>query len=201
MEEQGQARDDGRGRKRKLPRVALAGGLLLLVAGAAIAALLLSGSSNGQQVGERPSWVAHNQQQALYTAGVSSAWPEFRNDKRVGDYMESAWHDGVNWGTRFVVDARSSNGAHSPMETALLLRAHAQRLPRYEELGLKKVTLRGNSAVRWAFNIAGRPRLDYFFEECDVSFVTRGTSPPGTFRNFADDFRGLSYSVEARCND
>jgi hypothetical protein len=200
LEEDKQAGDGGRRHEIRPSRPALIAGAVVLVAAVAVAAVLLSGSSSGT-VGERPSWVAHNRRQAQYTAGVSSGWPQYEDDKAVGSYLESAWHDPATWATRYVIDSTRSDRAGSPMAAAQLARVQTYELPGYRERGLKGIRLRGHPAVRWAYDVAREPRVDYFFEECGTHFVARGSSPPGTYRNFAEDFHGMSYSIEANCGE
>jgi hypothetical protein len=195
-----QADGDSMGHRRRWVWIAFAGGSLVLLAVIAVGVLLHSGSDD-PTLGDRPSWVAHNRHQAQYTAGIASAWPQYESDKPVGAYLESAWHDPETWQTTFEVDSRHSDKTGSPMATAQLARVEARQVPSFRERGLEGVRLRGHPAVRWTYDIAGKPHVSYFFEECGTSIVTRGSSPPKTLGNFTEDFRGMSFSIEVRCGE
>jgi hypothetical protein len=186
------------GRRRRRARVG--GGLVgVLVIG--IAALLLTGGSDETAAVDPAIAAQQNYHQAQYAAGVSSGWPQDASDRRVGHYLESAWHDPASSATTFVIDSRSSEDAGSPIAAAELARVQTRELPGYRERGLKRIRLAGRPAVRWAFDVGGEARLEYFFEECGVSFVVRGSTPPVAWEALSGFFRGMATVITANCED
>ena len=180
----------------------LAGGLLVVLAGIAVVALALSsGSDDSPTPAKTPSQVPPNRHQAQYDANIQSSWPQYKSDKPVGAYLESAWHDPASWATVFMVDSRHSDKAGSPMAAAQLARLEARQEPSFKERDLEMVKMRGLPIVRWTYAVGGKPYVNYFFEECGTHFVTTGWSPAGTRGNFTEDFYYMTNSVEATCGD
>jgi len=194
--------DNGTAKRRKRPVwIALTGGLILVLAGVAVAVLALSSGSDTDALRKLPSQAPPDIHQAQYDASISSSWPQYRDDKPVGAYLESAWHDPATWATAFMVDSRHSDTAGSPMAAAQLARLEARQEPSFKERDLEVVKLRGLPTVRWTYAVGGKPYVNYFFEECGTHFVTTGWSPAGTRGNFTEDFYYMTSSVEATCDD
>jgi hypothetical protein len=180
----------------------LAGGALVILLGIAVGVLLLTGGSDDDAPAVDPAITAQqNYHQAEYDAGVSSGWPQDASDRRVGSYLESAWHDPASSITTFVIDSRPSDQANSPMATAELARVQVNQLKDYRERGLKRIRLRGNPAVRWAFDVGGEARLEYFFEECGTGFVVRGSTPAVAWEALSEFFRGMAAVITANCDE
>lgn len=189
---------EGRGARRRL---VLIGTAVALVAAIAVVAILLGGGSDGSSPAVDPAITKQqNYHQAQYAAGVSSGWPQDASDQHVGGYLESAWHDPASTETTFVIDSRDAGEAGPPMVSAELARLQTQHLPKYRERGRSWVRLRGQPAIRWAYDVAGEAHLDYFFEECDTSFVVRGTTPPVAWDALAPFFRGMATVITANCD-
>jgi hypothetical protein len=193
--------DQGESTGTKHRRLALIGGAVALVVAIAVAAVLLSGGSDDDAPAVNPAITKQqNYHLAQYDAGVSSGWPQDASDEHVGGYLESAWHDPASTEVTFVIDSRDAAEAGPPMAAAELSRALAQYLPDYSERGMKWIRLGGRPAVRWAYNVAGEARLDYFFEECDTSLVVRGSTPPVAWEALAPFFRGMATVITANCD-
>jgi hypothetical protein len=194
----------GGAEKRRARRtwILLTCGLLVLLAAVAVVALALSGGSDDSSDPRKtPAKVAANVHQAQYDISMSSSWPQYKDDKPVGAYLESAWHDPASWAAAFMVDSRHSDTAGLPMAAAQLARLEARQEPSFEERGLEVVKMRGIPVVRWTYAAGGKPYVNYFFEECGTHFVTTGWSPAGTRGNFTEDFYYMTNSVEATCNE
>ena len=197
-----QAGGDAEKRRTRRTWVLLTGGLLVLLAAVAVVALALSGGSDDSSAPRKiPAKVPPNVHQTQYDISVFSSWPQYKDDKPVGAYLESAWHDPATWATAFMVDSRHSDKVGSPMAAAQLARLEARQEPSFKERGLEVVRLRGLPTVRWTYDVGGKPHVSYFFEECGTHFVTAGWSPPGTLGNFTEDFYFMTTSVEATCSD
>jgi hypothetical protein len=180
--------------------VLLTSGLLVVLAAIAVVALALSGGSDNSSTPRKtPAKVPPNVHQAQYDISMSSSWPQYEDDKPVGAYLESAWHDPASWATAFMVDSRHSDTAGSPMAAAQLARLEARQEPSFKERDLEMLKLRGLPTVRWTYAVGGKPYVNYFFEECGTHFVTTGWSPAGTRGNFTEDFYFMTSSVEASC--
>lgn len=173
---------------------------MLLVA-IAIAVSALSGDSGDDTPAVNPEIAKQqNYHQAQYATGVSSGWPQTEDDRHVGGYLESSWHDPASVETTFVVDSRNSSESGPPLAAAELARAQAQYLPHYRERGRKWVRLGGRPALRWAYDVAGEAHLDYFLEECDIGLLIRGTTPPVAWEALAPFFRGMAAVTTANCD-
>jgi hypothetical protein len=176
------------------------GGLLVLVAIAA-AALLLTDDSDQDPPAINPALIEQqNYHQTQYAAGVSTSWPQDSNDKRVGGYLESAWHDPASEEVVYVIDSISSEESGTPIATAQVSRIHARQMPDYKEHGMKRVKIRDTPAVRWKYYAGGRSWVEYYFEECGVNMVVRGSSPLPSLENFAEFYRGMTFTITANCD-
>jgi hypothetical protein len=191
--------EEGSSRRRQAAIVA--GVLVLLVLIVSAILLLTSGSGGDAPVVDPVIAAQQNYHQAQYAAGVSSGWPQDESDRRVGGYLESAWHDPASTVTTFVIDSRASDEMGSPMAAAELARLQSRYLPHYKERGMKAIRLAGRPAVRWAFNAAGLAHLYYFFEECGISFVVRGSTPAVAWEALSGFFRGMATVITANCEE
>lgn len=191
-----QAEDQGAKGHRSL----LIGGAIALVAVIAVAAVLLTGGSDDDNPSVDPAITEQqNYHQEEYAAGVSSGWPQTKDDQHVGGYLESSWHDPASVDTTFVIDSRDAGESGTPTAASELARVQVQHLPRFRERGRKWIRLSGKPAIRWAYDVAGEAHLDYFFEECDTGFIVRGTTPPVAWEALAPFFRGMATVITANC--
>jgi hypothetical protein len=178
-------------------------GSLALVAGLA-AALIFSGCGGGgsdQATAEaRPKSVPPHFYQARYDVIIYNGWPQYESDKRVGNYLESAWHDGGNEAVDILIDSRASDGTGSPMASAELARLQAERLPGYQARTFKKTMIGTQPAVRLGFVAAGKGYFDYFFERCGTSFIARGWMPPSEFASYTGSVHAMASSIKVVCD-
>jgi hypothetical protein len=188
------------GKGARTSRLVLAGGALALVVAIAVTTILLTGSSDDAPAVDPVIAKQQNYHQAQYAIGVSSGWPQDKSDQRIGGYLESAWHDPASTATTLVVDSRDTSETGPPMAVAELARVQAQYLPHYRERGRRWIRLRGKPAVRWAYNVDGEAILEYFFEECDTSFIVRGFTPPVAWEALAPFYRGMATVITANCD-
>jgi hypothetical protein len=165
----------------------VAGGVVLIAIGAAAALVLSSGGSAGPA---RP---------ARYDIQINNGWPQKENEKRVGGYLESAWHDPV--GPTIAIDSRLDESG-SPMANAELARLQAYQLPGYRERGLKRIKLGHQPAVQWAFDTSkDEGGAEFFFEKCGTSFIVRGSMGTTSFEAYADAFREMASTIKVNCNE
>ncbi len=178
----------------------IAGVLVVLEVFAAAAVLLIGDSDDRPSVD--PSVATHqNYHQARYAAGVSGGWRQDSSDRRVGDYLESSWHYPANREAAFTIYSRLADGTASPAVAADLARVQTDKLPGYRERGLKEVELRGNPAVRWTFGLPGAIYVEYFFEECGISFVARGSTTPSLWSELSTLIHEMAPLITANCDE
>jgi hypothetical protein len=178
----------------------LIGGGIALVAAIAAVVVLTSRSSDNTPTIDPVITKQQNYHQAQYAAGVSSGWPQDSSDQRVGKYLESSWHDPVSTTIQYIIDSASAEEGASPMALAELARAQARELKDYRERGLQWSRLRGIPVVRWAYDAAGLSRIEFFFEECGIDIVARGSMAKPSFESFADFYRGMASTITAKCD-
>jgi hypothetical protein len=172
----------------------------VLLAAVAVAVLLLAGGSGDEAPPVDPAIAAQqNYHQAQYDAGVSVGWPQGVSDRRVGRYLESAWHDGPV--ITYFIDSRASDETSSPLANAELARMQARHLPGYRERGMREIVLWTHPSVRLAYDVAGEAYVEYFFEECDTSFVVRGSMPPESWPPITEFMRGQAETITATCDE
>jgi hypothetical protein len=137
-----------------------------------------------------------------HSAPVTANFHELRkSDKPTGDYLESAWHDPATSAITLQIDSRASDSTGSPIADAELARVQVKRLPGYRERGFKKVTIGGHPAIRWAFDLSGKGRVDYFFAECGTSFTVLGESPPPAFAALSESFQEMAGTIKPVCSE
>jgi hypothetical protein len=125
-------------------------------------------------------------------------WPQVKKEEKVGGYIENAWRDPES--PIIAVDTRAaSDDVGSPMANADLARIQTSELPGYKERGFKRVKLGSRSAVSFAFDSAAeRAGIDFFFEECGISFVVRGTMGQYGFEVIAPSIREMAESIKVK---
>jgi hypothetical protein len=175
-----------------------------LVAGL-LAALILSGcggGESGQATAEpRPKSVPPLYHQAHYDVTIFNGWPQDASDRRTGSYLESAWHDPVSSRITFLVDSGATADTGTPIANAELARRQAEQSSDYRERGFKKIMLGGHPAIRWAFDLSGEGRVDYFFAECGTGIRVRGSTLPVSFEALAESFQTMASTIKVVCNE
>lgn len=183
--------------------IALAAVFPALLAGLA-AALILAGCGGGgsdQATAQpRPKSVPPFFHQAHYDVRIYTGWPQDESDKKVGSYLESAWHDPAGSIADILIDSRESADTGSPIANAELARVQAEQLPGYREHDFKKVMLGAQPAVRWAYDLSGKERLDYFFERCGTSFIVRGSFPPTSLAIYPPSIQTMASAIKVVCD-
>jgi hypothetical protein len=180
------------GRKGRRRKGIVAVAALALIAIGAAAALALSACGSSTEAATRP---------ARYDVTIHNGWPQIADEKEVGGFLESAWRDPV--GPIIAINTRLSDETGSPMANAELARIQTSKLPDYRERGLKRTSLfDGRPAVSWGFDISKEEsRFELFFEECDTSFIVRGSMATIGFEAFAYAFREMASSIKAHCDE
>ena len=183
-----------------LGKMALIGGSLTFIVVLAAAMLLGCGSSDSAPEIDPVITKQQNHHQKQYDAGVSSGWPQDSSDQRVGNYLESSWHDPAGTKIKYIVDSVSAEEAAKPMVLAELARAQARELKDYRERGFEWVRLRGIPVLRWTYDAAGLGRIEFFFEECGIDIVARGSMAKVSFESFAEFYEGMASTITAKCD-
>jgi hypothetical protein len=139
-------------------------------------------------------------QPATYKVTVSEAWPKVVDEKEVDGYIESAWRDPV--GPTVTINTRLASETGSPMANAQLARLQTSKLPGYHERGMKWVKVGGRPVVHWAFDMPEEEaRIEYFFEECETTFILRGTTNLFGFEAYSEDYRAYTASIKPECDE
>lgn len=178
-------------------------GSLALIAGLTAGAAAVSGCGGGgsEEATARPKSTPPHYHQAEYDVEIFNRWPQDESDKRTGSYLESVWHDPASSVTTLQIDSRASDGTGPPIANAELTRIQAKHLPGYRERGFKKITLGGHPAIRWAFDLSGEGRVDYFFAECGTSFTVLGATPPQAFAALSESFQEMAGTIKPLCSE
>jgi hypothetical protein len=180
-------------------RLTIVAGTLVTVAVIIGAIVLLTGDSSDDPDTNTAAQY-QNYHQAQFAAAITNSWPENPSDRRVGNYLESSWSYPLNPAATFTVYSRTSDETGSPAATAELARIQVDKLPSYQERGLKRFRLRENPAVRWNFDLSGATYVEYFFEECGIGLVVRASAPtPDIWRELSSSFDEMATSITANC--
>lgn len=133
-----------------------------------------------------------------YSIGIIGDWPQVKKEEKVGAYIESAWRDPES--PIIAVDTRAiSDETGSPMANADLARIQTSELPGYKERGVGRIKLGSRPAVKFAYDTAAeRAGIDFFFEECGISFVVRGTMGQYGFEALAPSIRDMAESIKVK---
>lgn len=135
---------------------------------------------------------------ADYKVDIFNGWSHITKEKQVGRYIENAWRDPVS--PIIAIDSTTADDTASPMANAELARIQSYQLPGYRERGTKWIRLGGRPAVRWAFDTAEeRAGIDYFFEECGISFVVRGTMGQVAYEPLSEAMREMAATIKVDC--
>jgi hypothetical protein len=164
--------------------------LIATVAAALLAALLLlTGCGGSSSTSVDPS---------AYSIKIFNGWPQVKKEEKVGGYIENAWRDPES--PIIAVDTRAaSDDVGSPMAGADVARIQTSELPEYKERSFKRVKLGSRSAVSFAYDIAEeRAGIDFFFEECGISFVVRGTMGQYGFEALAPSIRSMAETIKVK---
>jgi hypothetical protein len=179
--------------------IVIAGVVVILAAIAVVATQLGDDSSDHPNVD--PSIAEHqNYHQVQYDAGIVNAWAPAESDRQVGAYLESTWHYPLDRTVAFTIDSRKADETGSSVAAANLAQLQFHKLYDYRERSLEPITLRGIPAVRWSFALGKTIFVEYFFEECDIDFIVRGTAPSDTWSELAPFFRQMAMGITAKCS-
>jgi hypothetical protein len=160
------------------------------------AAILLTlavaaGGCGGSEAATRP---------ARYDITIHNGWPQTADEKSVGHFLESSWLDPV--GPIITVDSRLAEETGSPLANAEVAKLQTSQLPDYRERTFKKIKLGGRPTVQWGFDISKEEsRFELFFEECDTTFIVRGSMGTVGYEAFADSFREMAATLKADCDE
>jgi hypothetical protein len=163
--------------------------LIATVVAALLAALLLLAGCGSSSTSVDPS---------AYNIEIFNGWPQVKKEEKVGGYIENAWRDPES--PIIAVDTRAaSDDVGAPMANADLARVQTSELPGYKERGVKRVKLARRPAVQWAYDTADeRAGIDFFFEECGVSFVVRGTMGQIAFEALSESVREMAETIKVK---
>jgi hypothetical protein len=133
-----------------------------------------------------------------YEIEIFNGWPQVKREEKVGGYVENAWRDPES--PIIAVDTRAAGDeAGTPMANADLARVQTSELPGYKERGVKRVKLGRRPAVQWAYDTADeRAGIDFFFEECGISFVVRGTMGQIAFEALSESVREMAETIKVK---
>lgn len=132
---------------------------------------------------------------------VETTWEQDVSERKVGRYLENVWHDPAAVHSLLVIDSQASNNALPLLAAAELARVQAGWLSKYHERSFKKVEVGGHPAVRWAFSVADKGYIEYFFAKCGTSIALHGSTALITFKNFADYYRVAASRVKVACDE
>ena len=168
-----------------------------------VIALILSGcgggGSDGATTEPRPKSVPPHFHQAHYDVRIYNGWPQYESDKKVGSYLESAWHDGGNSDVDIMIASRPAENAGSAMANAELARIQAEQLPGYKARVLKKVKVGKQPAVSFGFALPKKAFFGYFFERCGTSIIVRDWMPPSEYSTYTTSAREMASSIRIVC--
>jgi hypothetical protein len=135
---------------------------------------------------------------SAYDIEIFNGWPQVKKEEKTGGYIENAWRDPES--PIIAVDTRAAGDeTGSPMANADLARVQTSEIPDYKERGLKRVKLGSRPAVQWAYDTADeRAGIDFFFEECGISFVIRGTMGQIAFEALAPSIREMAETIKVK---
>ncbi|HEU4736108.1 MAG TPA: hypothetical protein VFS48_03660 [Solirubrobacterales bacterium] len=129
-----------------------------------------------------------------YAIEVNNGWRQVADEKPVAGFLESAWLNPV--GPSIVIDTRLADEIGSPMANAQLAQIQTSKLPGYRERGMRWIKLGGRPAVRWGFDVGKEEsRIEFFFEECDTSFIVRGSMSTYGFQAYAESIGEMSATI------
>lgn len=164
---------------------------LAIIAAAILIALSSALSGCGDSEASQP---------ARYEIVTNNGWPQGADEKRVDGFLEDSWHNPVGPVIRVLTRLSSETG--SPMVNAQLAQVQFSGVPGYRERRLQRIELGGRPAVSWGFDLAdGESGIAYFFEECDTSFIVRGSMSTVGFESYAGSFHDMAASIKADCDN
>ncbi len=132
---------------------------------------------------------------------TETTWVNETLDQKEGHYLESIWHDPASFSSKLIIDSRPAEGAPPPMVAAELVRMQANWLPKYRERSLKRVKIAHHPAIRLAYFAAGEDRIYYFFEECGVSIVFRGSTIAYSYEPFSEFYGHVVSNIKPVCDE
>ena len=139
--------------------------------------------------------------QADYDIEIYRGWTREKNDEKAGPYLESAWNDPASDEIILFVDSRAGVEDGSSRREAERAREKASRSPDYHERSFDSVGLGGHRAIRWVFREGHTRWLEFFFDQCGIGIVTRGTAIPTSFGTLGESFQEMSSSIGVHCQE
>jgi len=133
---------------------------------------------------------------AAYHADIYTDWPQLKKHKQVEGWDESAWRDPAYTYVIITIDSRATDETGSALQNAQLARIQTTKLHGYKERGMRWIKLGGKPTVRWSFDMGEQANIRWFFEECGVSFVVRGTTGLYGFTALSESMREMAATIK-----
>lgn len=130
---------------------------------------------------------------------MPAGWTQDEDDEDNGDRLTNRWRSPQDPDVYVLVDAQAPKAPGTPAENAESVRAQTSQTDGYQELEFTPITLAGEPALRWQFDLPGDRRVDYFFNRCDTSFAVLGVAAHDDFAEFEGAFHQVAESVKAKC--
>jgi hypothetical protein len=135
---------------------------------------------------------------SAYSIEIFNGWPQIKKEERVGGYIENAWRDPES--PIIAVDTREAgDGVGSPMANADLAQIQTSLLPEHKNHGIKRIKLGHRPAVQFAYDTGAKySEIDFFFEECGISFVVRGLVGQVGFEALSESIREMAETIKVK---
>jgi hypothetical protein len=172
------------------------GGAVVLVAGLVVALLLASGDSETSGASAAPAETEYAY--ALYSVEIPAKWEQLTRDEPTNGHLESIWRYPGKPRASVLIEAKVPV-LESPIQAARAVRANISRIPGYRQVSFGPISLDGQPAARWVFEVEGDRRVYYFFNECEVAMTVRNATTPANFASQAETFHDIASSVAVRC--
>jgi len=130
---------------------------------------------------------------------ANTGWVLESSDKKVGDYLQSVWHDPAVFHAKLVISSRPAAGAPPPMAAAELARIQTNYYSDYRERSFKRVKLGKQPMVRWAYEAAGEGHFAYFFEKCGTSIAFTGSASYLAYEPFSEFYGVVASRIKPVC--
>ena len=145
----------------------------------------------------KPTMVAYRG--TNFTAQIPAKWNAEELEVHKSSYVSSSWYDPSNPTDKLLIDWSSPTAGRTLQQDAQPVYVEVSQDPGYEQLYYGPGNLSSVDSWMWEFRVNGHQDIDYFLQDCSMSFAVFGSADPVQFNQLRSAFRESAGSLRATC--
>jgi hypothetical protein len=136
---------------------------------------------------------------ARFTAQIPAEWTTEEREVHKPGYVSSSWYDPSDPTDKLLIDWSRPTAGLTLKQDARPVHDEVSQDAGYEQLYYGLGNLNSVDSWMWEFRVNGHQDIDYFLQDCSVSFAVLGSADPDQFNRLRSSFRESAQSLRATC--